>query len=142
MQLRANEYFQKLKEAGIRGRVYIAGPMRGLPELNHPAFYEAERDWRARGWLVVNPARLDANGAEMTFEACMRRDIRKLMDCHAIALLPDHDKSEGAAWEKAAGVLVGNRLFESYDGTPHPGVKVTLTINDRTVQRFEGEIDV
>ena len=39
--------------------IYIAGPMRGYPEFNFPAFYAAEERLRARGHAVFNPARRD-----------------------------------------------------------------------------------
>lgn len=37
-------------------RVYIAGPMTGLPEYNFPAFHAAAKAWRDAGWEVLNPA--------------------------------------------------------------------------------------
>ena len=40
-------------------KVYIAGPMSGLPELNHPAFFEVAEAFEEGGWEVFNPAELD-----------------------------------------------------------------------------------
>ena len=37
-------------------RIYVAGPMSGLPAFNFPAFHEAAADLRACGFDVVNPA--------------------------------------------------------------------------------------
>ena len=39
-------------------RVYLAGPMTGLPQFNFPAFDNAEKDLQARGYDVVPPADL------------------------------------------------------------------------------------
>lgn len=136
--MQASEYFERLAAADIRGRVYIAGPMRGIDQLNHPAFYAAEKIWRRGGWLVVNPARLDGDTTDMTFEACMRRDIRKLMDCHAVAFLPGWERSQGANWEAAAGVLVGNHLFYADSGNPVLNVRIQLSVNDRKTPVFNG----
>ena len=41
-------------------RVYISGPMSGLPELNFPAFHAAAASLRAKGLDVVNPAEINA----------------------------------------------------------------------------------
>ncbi len=38
---------------------YIAGPMRGIPEYNYPAFMAAEAALAALGWKVYNPAVMD-----------------------------------------------------------------------------------
>jgi hypothetical protein len=40
-------------------RVYIAGPMRGIPQFNFPAFDSAADALRAQGFVVCNPADRD-----------------------------------------------------------------------------------
>lgn len=80
-------------------RVYIAGPMSGLPELNHPAFNAAASALRGAGYDVVNPAELVPDpGTE--WHACMRTDIRELVTCDAVALLPGWETSRGACIEQ------------------------------------------
>jgi hypothetical protein len=108
--MNASEYLAQLPE---RGRVYIAGPMRGLPNLNKDAFYIAERNWRKAGWLVVNPAKLDSTADDMTFAGCMRRDIKKITVCHALAILPGIEKSEGGNIEEFISLVIGNKVFDA-----------------------------
>jgi hypothetical protein len=78
-------------------RVYLSGPMTGLPDLNFPAFQAAAARLRAEGLQVVNPAEIGAAG--MSWEACMRADIKALCDCDAIVLLPGWEASKGAHLE-------------------------------------------
>ena len=69
--------------------IYIAGPMTGLPEWNFPLFHRAAKAWRARGWLVVNPAETDGGDTSKPRAYYMRRDIQNLLSCECIGLLPD-----------------------------------------------------
>lgn len=81
-------------------RIYISGPMTGMPELNFPAFNRAAAGLRSLGHEVVNPAELDAlDTIELSWEDYLRRDIKLLVDCNAIALLPGWEKSRGARLE-------------------------------------------
>lgn len=80
-----------------RKRVYISGPMTGLPDLNFPAFFaEAERQ-QALGHVVVNPAELNPPGT--SWKDCMRRDIEELAGCDAIVMLDGWHLSPGAHLE-------------------------------------------
>lgn len=57
-------------------RVYLAGPMRGYPEFNFPAFHEAAAWLRAVGYEVFSPAEHDLNNG---FDpAGMRGDVAEL----------------------------------------------------------------
>ena len=79
-------------------RVYIAGPMTGLPDLNFPAFNSKAEYFRARGCDVVNPAEVNPDHS-MPWEECMRRDIAELVTCDVICLLPGWENSKGATLE-------------------------------------------
>ena len=79
-------------------RLYVSGPMTGIPELNFPAFNTAAAHLRAAGFDVVNPAEINADPAK-GWEACMRADIVALMSCDGVALLPGWAASRGAMLE-------------------------------------------
>lgn len=79
-------------------RIYIAGPMTGLPEFNFPAFHAAAAALRAAGFDAVNPAEINSDTA-MPWAECMRRDIPELLTCDTIAVLPGWENSNGATLE-------------------------------------------
>ncbi len=46
---------------GMKVRAYLAGPMRGIPNFNFPAFAAGAALLRARGYEVFSPAERDEN---------------------------------------------------------------------------------
>jgi len=78
-------------------RVYVSGPMTGLPELNFDAFARAAQALRAAGYDVVNPAVL--NAPDVGWHECLKVDIQALCLCNALALLPGWTRSKGSHLE-------------------------------------------
>ena len=77
-------------------RIYLAGPMTGLPEFNYPAFHDEAARLRALGFEVVNPAE---NPEQPCWAEYMKQDIPLLLGCDTIALLPGWHESTGARLE-------------------------------------------
>lgn len=87
-------------------RIYISGPMTGLMDSNFPAFNaEAER-LRDLGHEVVNPAEINPDPAT-GWHACMRADLKALLDCDTLALLDGWQQSAGAHLEMHVAHRVG-----------------------------------
>lgn len=91
-------------------RVYIAGPMSGLPEYNRPAFYEAAAHLEDLGHAAINPANIRLPKGTDSWQDYMRATTRLLTHCHGVALLPGWEKSTGAQierrWAEAVGLVV------------------------------------
>ncbi len=87
-------------------KLYVSGPMTGIPDLNFPAFNAAAKALRAAGFEAVNPAELNPEPGK-SWQACMRVDIRALMDCDGVALLPGWRTSRGASLERVIALAVG-----------------------------------
>ena len=77
-------------------RVYIAGPMTGIAELNRPAFFAAEEYLRGQGAIVMNPAVLPEGFEHHQY---MNIAIPMLMQCEVAAFLPGWQESKGAQVE-------------------------------------------
>ena len=86
-------------------KIYICGPMTGLPDHNFQSFHAAAKELRAQGHTVTSPAEIDHRGAT-SWADYLRRDIRAMMECDTIAILPGADNSKGATLER----LIASRL--------------------------------
>lgn len=109
--------------------IYIAGPMRGKPFLNFPAFDAAAQQLLAQGYNVVNPADIDReNGFEpvedpdeslrrvmskWSIRDIATRDLVQLIRCDGVMLLPGWQESAGARAELAVAQWVGLQIGES-----------------------------
>ena len=81
--------------------MYISGKISGLTKLEVVTKFEnAERHLIAQGYEVVNPVKLDHSKNQYEdWGEFMKVDIKALMDCDVIALLPCWHDSKGAVIE-------------------------------------------
>jgi hypothetical protein len=92
-------------------KIYLAGPMTGLPSHNFPAFHAEAARLRKLGYEVVNPAEL--NQTPGTWLECMRIDICQLVLCDGLVVLPGWDRSTGARLEHHIAMTLGLPCFDS-----------------------------
>jgi hypothetical protein len=118
-------------------KVYLAGPMTGIPQFNFPAFDAAAAELRAFGYEVVSPAEMDdpetraaamaspdgapgsgsSNGE--TWGDFLARDVKLIADdgIKAIYVLPGWSASRGARLETFVGAaLCGLPVFDAANG--------------------------
>ena len=103
-------------------RIYIAGPMTGLPEYNFPAFDKAAAILTAQGHEVFNPAQNDRDhgfdGAGLagheaerlgfSLRRALKQDLSWICDhAEAVAVLDGWHRSKGALTETALAVALG-----------------------------------
>lgn len=93
-------------------KLYLAGPMTGLPELNFPLFHAEAARLRGLGYEVVNPAEVNAD-PKACWLACMRNDIEQLVHCDGVATLPNWEKSRGARIERGLAESLGLFTLEA-----------------------------
>ena len=97
-------------------RIYIAGPMTGLPEFNYPAFNAEAARLRALGYHVENPAENPAP-ASGAWEDYMKMALRQMLTCDTVAMLPGWGKSKGALIEYSLAKTLGLELWDASDIT-------------------------
>lgn len=103
-------------------RIYVSGPMRGIPAFNHPAFERATLALRGQGHEVFSPAeKNEADGYD--FDECdgtedlaaLGFDVRRALaldlgwvcaEAEAVVLLPGWHKSRGACAEVATALAL------------------------------------
>ena len=83
--------------------------MTGLPGLNFAAFNEAASFLEAMGYEVENPAEKGVIDG-WSWEEYLRYDLRMLLDCDAIVMLPGWTKSPGARLEHHVASKLGFKV--------------------------------
>lgn len=128
-------------------RIFLSGPMRGYPALNHAAFHGYAEWLRSYGFQVISPADhdheigihpedegFDANGDVFGTETtstlmawCLTKVLR---EATMVALLPGWEHSKGALAEIAVAKSVGIPVFE----IDRPGERLLLLSAPVTVK--------
>jgi deoxyuridine 5'-triphosphate nucleotidohydrolase len=139
-------------------KLYVAGPMSGLPDHNFPAFHTAARSLRNAGYEVICPAegvveevRLEGirlgrefNETEI-WQRCMRRDFQSILQVDGIALLGGWMQSKGARAEDDLASHIGiprKPVAEWIEEAHFHHNEAVLFVGDERwmpVQSFEGD---
>ena len=91
-------------------KTYISGPISdpdpAKQAANLAVFAQESATLRTLGYQVVNPTE---NGLppDAPWSEHMRADIRNMMDCNVIWMLPGWSKSEGACLERHIAAALG-----------------------------------
>jgi hypothetical protein len=110
-------------------KVYLAGPMTGIPDYNAPAFRVAARRLRELGHEVISPVELDEEEGfdhatqetdEKAYLEFLRRDLIRFLaeGVEAIVVLPGWEESRGAEAEVFVGRKVGLKILAYPDLEP------------------------
>lgn len=98
-------------------RVYIAGPMSGLPGYNIPAFRAAAERLREWGHEPLDPTEGEGEPYH-PHEWYMRRDLPLVATCDGMALLPGWHRSRGALAEVTVAIACDLGFLDARDGRP------------------------
>lgn len=96
-------------------KIYISGQITGLPVAEYvEKFSQAEAELQTKGYEVINPLRHEKAGSR--WHEQMKTDIRLLLDCDAIYMLSNWERSAGAGLELY--IAEGLGLIINYEKTP------------------------
>lgn len=99
-------------------KLYLSGPMTGLPDYNKPSFYRAAAELRVAGHEVVNPAEHDQLPAGAQWADYIRKDLVLLAYCDGIAVLPGWTHSRGARLEVYIATQLGLPVLDAHTQAP------------------------
>lgn len=98
----------------VARRVYISGPITGMPEENKPAFAAEAARLLALGYQVENPADV-VLPVGATWADFMRADIPRLLACTHIRMLDGWTMSKGARLEHHIAISLGLEVLTDDD---------------------------
>jgi len=113
-------------------KIYIAGPMRGIPLFNFPAFHKTAEVLRELGYEVSNPAERDikedgfdpSKSTPRPMHEYMAHDLPEVCKADALVLMDGWEKSSGAKLE----IMVARKLDK---------LILRLNLEDLTLERIE-----
>lgn len=91
-------------------RIFISGPMTGLPQENYPAFNKEAKRLRKLGHHVENPAE---NPRQKTWEAYMKLSLGQMLTCEVVVILPGWTASRGAMKEITLATELKMPIFDA-----------------------------
>ncbi len=107
-------WFMKKKQYDF----YLAGPMRGYPNLNRDTFISVADGLRAMGLTVWSPAE-QASYLQLSFAQCITLDLNQVINqCRKIAFLPGWRESLGANMEAFAAFACKKEALQVVIGEP------------------------
>ena len=130
-------------------RLYVAGPMTGLPDYNYPAFDGTAALLASAGYGVENPADNEALFKDRSgpphYTEYLRAGLAQLLRCDGVATLEGWWNSGGARWEvQTAGILglevrpVSEWLAMAHDPEAPPECACGDTSRTGVVHREDG----
>ena len=89
-------------------KIYIAGPMSGLPNFNRDAFHREAERLQTLGHVALNPAILP-DGLEQHEYMAICIEMVKMAD--QLVMLPGWERSAGARAEHALAIKLGKAII-------------------------------
>lgn len=104
-------------------KIYIAGPMTGIPDFNYPAFHQVANTLRSAGYDVINPAE-NPKPACGSWQGYMRISVAQVASVDCLVMLPGWQQSRGARIEHTLAVDLGLKIFTMNPQAATSGEKV------------------
>ncbi|QDF18267.1 hypothetical protein SEA_DAKITI_54 [Gordonia phage Dakiti] len=97
-------------------KFYIAGPMTGIEGHNFARFDLFTKELRNQGYDVVSPAEiartLPGNPGDLPYQDYVRADLKEMLDCTDLVLMPGWGGSRGAQMELDIAIFLNMRVWK------------------------------
>jgi hypothetical protein len=88
---------------------YVAGKITGLPKTDvQSKFSTINKQLSGQGYQVVNP--LAVNDDTQSWDEAVRNDIKIMLECDEVHMLPDWQESRGAQLERDIALRLGMQV--------------------------------
>ncbi len=101
---------------GGKPRIYLSGPITGMPNHNIEAFQLEQDYYESQGYEVINPLKNFGGNLSLTRAEYMRQDIEHLLNCECVAMLPGWEESPGARLEYCIAKEINLTVFTGRAG--------------------------
>ena len=109
-------------------RLYLAGPMRGMPKLNHPEFSAKAKELRAAGDTVFSPAETGIPQSTEQTRAFIAGDLAWICAyAEGVVVLDGWADSPGARAEVATAFAIGIPVWRAVEFINHGTVAGHIT---------------
>lgn len=93
-------------------KIYIAGPMTGLPDYNYPKFHKMEKLLYDIGFVnILNPAEIAGGNTSYHYSYYIRESLKMIVRADAVVFLNGWENSKGANLELHAAKLMGLKCW-------------------------------
>lgn len=94
-------------------KVYIAGPMTGMPNSNYDEFDKAATVWRDAGHEVTSPAENFAGRKDLDWSEYLCKAVTQVAGVDVVAVLPGWEESRGAKLEVHVAKELGKEIYNA-----------------------------
>lgn len=105
-------------------RIYLSGKIGNLDRAYYERCFKWAENFVRVTWPefgeIVSPIEVNPFGCERTYKTMMLNNILNLWDCHAIAMLPGWERSQGARIEYAVAKELDLLVFYIPEGYDRP----------------------
>jgi hypothetical protein len=111
IEVSRNEEVIEAVEHGM-DKMYLSGPMTGLPNYNHELFNRVAQEFRQVGFSVCSPAEFFDGDITKERKEYMREAVKYMLEADTIVLLPGWQESKGARLEAAIATELDLTIVE------------------------------